>query len=192
MTTAPAAITYPSVVTRETVRIARALAALNGLEVKVGDVESAYRSITAPVKERIWTVLGPEHGEDAGKKALIVCALYGLKSSGAAFRAQLCECMRSLGYKSYLADPDLWMKPEVVGNFKYNSYILCYVDDIMIIHHDANPALDLIDKYMKLKESSVGDPELYLGAKIRKMKMPNRIMAGGSALQNTYRDSQEL
>ena len=51
MTTAPAAITYASVVTRETVRIALTLAALNDLEVKVGDVENAY--ITAPVREKI-------------------------------------------------------------------------------------------------------------------------------------------
>ena len=95
MTTTPAAITYASVVTRETVRIALTLAALNVLEVKVGDVENAY--ITAPVREKIWTVLGPEHGEDAGKKAIIVRVLYGLKSSGATFRAHLCECMKSLG-----------------------------------------------------------------------------------------------
>ena len=177
MTTAPAAITYASVVSRESVRIALTLAALNGLEVKVGDVENAY--ITAPVREKIWTTLGPEHGEDSGKKAIIVRALYGLKSSGAAFRAHLCECMKSLGYTSCLADPDLWLKPEVDNGFKYYSYILCYVDDIMVIHHEARPILDLIDKYMKLKESSVGDPDIYLGAKLRKMKMPNGVLAWG-------------
>ena len=42
MTTAPAAITYASVVSRESVRITITLAALNGLEVKVGDVENAF------------------------------------------------------------------------------------------------------------------------------------------------------
>ena len=88
MTTAPAAITYDSVVTRETVRITLILAALNDLEVKVGNVENSY--ITAPVREKVWTILGPEHGEDMGKKATIVRALYGLKSSGAAFRAHIC------------------------------------------------------------------------------------------------------
>ena len=51
MTTAPAALTYASVVSRETIRIALTMAALNALEVKVGDVENAY--ITAPVKEKI-------------------------------------------------------------------------------------------------------------------------------------------
>ena len=57
MTTDPAAVNYASVVSRETVCIALALAALNDLEVKCGDVLNAY--ITAPVKEKIWTYLGP-------------------------------------------------------------------------------------------------------------------------------------
>ena len=53
MNTAPAAVTYASVVWRENVRIALTLAALNDLEVKCGDVLNAY--ITAPVKEKILT-----------------------------------------------------------------------------------------------------------------------------------------
>jgi hypothetical protein len=55
------------------------IATLNDLEVKVGDVLNAC--ITAPVKEKVWTVLGPEFGHDAGKSAIIVRALYGLKSA---------------------------------------------------------------------------------------------------------------
>ena len=88
----------------ETVLIDLTLSALNDLEVKCGDVLNAY--ITAPVKEKIWTYLGPDHGDDEGNKAIIVRALYGLKSSGAAVRAHLCECMTALGYNPCLADPD--------------------------------------------------------------------------------------
>ena len=87
ITTAPAAVTYASVVSRETVCISLTLAALNDLEVKCGDVLNAY--ITAPVKDKIWNYLGPEHGKDEGKKAIIARALYGLKSSGSAFCAHL-------------------------------------------------------------------------------------------------------
>ena len=61
MNTAPAAVTYASVVSRETVRIDLTIAALNDLEVQCGDVLNAY--ITAPVKEKIWTYLGPYHGD---------------------------------------------------------------------------------------------------------------------------------
>ena len=175
MTEAPPTMTYASVVSRETVRIALTLAALNDLEVKCGDVLNAY--ITAPVTEKIWTTLGPEFGQDAGRKALIVRALYGLKSAGAAFRAHLAEGMRQLGYESCLADPDLWMKAEVRPDdgFKYYSYILCYVDDILVIHHDAMKVIHQIDKYMTIKPSSMGDPDIYLGAKLSKMTMANNV-----------------
>ena len=108
MTEAPATITYASVVARDTVRLALRLAVLNYLDVKVGDVLNAY--ITAPVTKKIWTVFGPEFGTDAGKRAVIVRTLYGLKSAGAAFRAHLAACMREIGFTSCLADPDLWYK----------------------------------------------------------------------------------
>ena len=83
MTKAPTTITYASIVSRETVHIALLMAALNDLNVKVGDVLNTY--ITAPITEKVWTVLGPEFGTDAGKSAIIVHALYELKSAGAAF-----------------------------------------------------------------------------------------------------------
>lgn len=111
MTETPASVTYASVVSRESVRIALTLAALNDLEVKTADIENAY--LTAPVGEKIWCRLGPEFGADAGKKALIVRALYGLKSAGASFRNHLADCMRHLGWESCKADQDVWLKPEV-------------------------------------------------------------------------------
>jgi hypothetical protein len=50
MTKAPATITYARVVSCETICIAPLMAALNDLNVKVGDVLNAY--ITAPITER--------------------------------------------------------------------------------------------------------------------------------------------
>jgi hypothetical protein len=137
MTEAPPTITYASVVLRETVRLALTIAALNDLEVKVGDVLNAY--ITAPITKKVLTTLGPEFGPDSGKTAIIVRALYGLKSAGAAFCAHLASFMRLMGYTSCKADPDLWMKEELQpdDNFKHYSYILVYVDDILVVHHDA-------------------------------------------------------
>jgi hypothetical protein len=82
-TEAPATITYASVVSRETMCLALTIASLNDLKVKVGDVLNAY--ITVPVKEKVWTILGPEFGHDSGRSAIIVRALYGFKSAGAAF-----------------------------------------------------------------------------------------------------------
>jgi hypothetical protein len=66
MTETPALNTYASVVSRESVHITLTLAALNGLKVKTTNIKKSY--LTAPgVTEKIWCVLGPEFGADAGK-----------------------------------------------------------------------------------------------------------------------------
>ena len=62
MTDTPAAITYASVVSRENLRLALMLVALNALEVKCGDVLNAY--IAAPITEKVWTILVPKFGAD--------------------------------------------------------------------------------------------------------------------------------
>jgi hypothetical protein len=143
------------------------MAALNDPNVKVGDVPNAY--ISAPITEKVWTVLEPEFSIDAGKSAIIVRALYGLKSAGAAFCAHLASFMRQMGYTSCKADPDSWYKAETrpADNFRYYAYILCYVDDILCIHHNPMSVLDLINGYMPLKPSLVGDPNIYLGTKLK-------------------------
>jgi hypothetical protein len=92
VTEVPAVMTYSSVVSRESVRIALTLAALNDLEVKASNIMNAY--LTSPCEEKIWTVLGPEFGDNAGQKAILVRALYRLKSAGVLFSQHLAYCMR--------------------------------------------------------------------------------------------------
>ncbi len=108
------------------------MAALNALKVMAADIMNAY--ITAPNKEKIWTLLGPKFGKDKGCKVIVVRALDGLKSASVAFRSHLADCMRQLGYELNKADLDLWMKvctwDTGSGPEKYYSYILKYVDDI--------------------------------------------------------------
>jgi hypothetical protein len=75
------------VVTRESVRIVLLIAALNDMSVLGADISNTY--LNAPTTEKVWTNLGAKWGSDAGKKAIIVRALYGLKSSGAAYKNHL-------------------------------------------------------------------------------------------------------
>ena len=146
------------------------LAALNDLQVKTCDIENAY--LTAPTSEKLFTVLGPEFGTDAGKIGIIVQALYGTKSAGASFWNHLADCMRHLGYDLCKADPDVWMKPFTKPNGRtYYSYVLLYVDDAMCINHDAEAELHKLDHYFKMKPGSIGDPDLYLGGKVRPIKL---------------------
>jgi hypothetical protein len=175
----PHAMTYASVVSRESVRIALTLAALNDLNVKMADIENVY--LTAPITEKIWNVLGPEIGDDPGNRALIVRALYGLKSAGAAFRNRVAECMKHLGWEPCRADRDLWMKAETRPNdgVRYWAYILIYVDDILCVHHDPGTPLAKLDEYFNMKEGYIQVPTFYLGERLKKTVLPNGVIAWG-------------
>jgi hypothetical protein len=89
--------------------------------------------------------------------------------------------MRQMGYISCKADPDLWLKavtrPE--NNVRNYAYILCYVDDILCIHHDPMSVMNEINGYLPLKSSSVGDPDIYLGTKLKQIQLPNGVMVWG-------------
>ena len=110
-TEAPSSITYSSVVSCDSVRIALTIAALNDLKVLLCDIQNAY--LTAPCREKVWCRAGPEFGSDAEKIMIITRALYGLKSSGASFRAFLAEALHKRRYIPTLADPDVWIRPAV-------------------------------------------------------------------------------
>ena len=123
ITVTPEALTYASVVSRDSVRIAPTITALNGLEVMACDIQNAY--LTAKCHENIWTTAGPEFGSESGEIMLVVRALYRLKSSGAAFRSLLAETLYDLGYTPSKADPDVWIRPAVKANgFKYYELVL--------------------------------------------------------------------
>ena len=52
--------------------------------------------------------------------------------------------------------------------------------DVMVIHHDSLSILAWLDKYFKLKPSSVGDPTMYLGATVRRI-LDNGVLAWASS-----------
>jgi len=173
----PDHLTYSSVVSRETVRIALMMAALHDLEVQTSDIQNAF--LTAPCAEKVWTVLGQEFGNESGKRAVIVRALYGLGSASASFSKHLADCMRHMGYEPCKADVDLWYRPETRPDdgFEYYSYILFWVDDALCIHHSARTELERLDKYFMMKPGSIGNPDMYLGAKIKKTQLENGVWA---------------
>jgi len=57
----------------------------------------------------VYTTAGPEFGSDAGRPAIIVRAIYGLKSSGARWRDHLATILMQTGFRNSKADPDVWM-----------------------------------------------------------------------------------
>jgi Reverse transcriptase (RNA-dependent DNA polymerase) len=169
-TDTPASITYSSVVSRDSVRIALLVAALNDLDLKACDIQNAY--LTADCRERIYTVGGPEFGSERGTVMLIKKALYGLKSSGAAFRALLSDTLHGMGFRSTKADPDVYLRKAVKPDgFAYYEMMLCYVDDILCLSHNVKPCMEQLQEVFTIKDGKIEEPEIYLGAKLEKKNM---------------------
>ena len=145
----PKCLSFASVVSRESVKNSLTSAVLNDIAVKTSDIQNAY--LTAPCSEKVYTTLGTKLGENKGKTAVIVRAVYVLVSSGTSFRNHLADCMCHLGYESCLTDPDLWYKPEVrkQDNYKYYSYLLLNVDDCFCIHHTAEKNLTRLTSFSR-------------------------------------------
>jgi hypothetical protein len=165
LTDTPGSITYSSVVSRDSIWIAFLIAGLNNLDVLAGDVTNAY--LNAPCRERIWFEGGVETGEDCGKVLVMTRALYGLKSSGAAWRADLAATLRDLHFASTQADPDVWIRS--AGT--HCEMILVYVDEILIFSKEPKVKMDAIGQLYELKSGSVKEPDIYLGEDIEKVQV---------------------
>ena len=168
ITTTPTTLTYSSVVSRESVSLALTIAALNDLDILACDIQNAY--LTAKCRERIYTIAGPEFGHEEGTLFIVKQALYGLKSSGAAFRAKLANVLYEANFRPSRADPDVWLRPAVKPNgFEYYEMVLCYVDNVLSVGHDPLRAIESVRNTFRLKEDKAEVPDVYLGATLEKV-----------------------
>ena len=133
------------------------------------DIQNAY--LTADCRKKISTRAGPELGSESGMIMLICKALYGLKSSSAAFRAHLAETLYNIGFVPTRAAPDVWRRPALKEDgFEYYEYVLCYVDDILAISYKAKDVLKAVQAIFKLKDDKIEPLDMYLGATLSVME----------------------
>ena len=112
------------------------IASIYDLDLQSADIENAY--LTAPCREKIRKRADPKFGQDEGKLFIIVMALYGLKSSGSAFREFISEQLDEMGFRSSISDPNLWIRPVTRPYGKqYYEFILVYVHNLIAIIQNA-------------------------------------------------------
>jgi hypothetical protein len=74
-----------------------------------------------------------------------------------------------MGFKSSVADPDVWMRPATkVDGEEYYEYILMYVDDILAVSATPLPIMQEIQDMVKFKNDKIEEPMNYLGARLQK------------------------
>ena len=100
-------------------------------------------------------------------------------SSGADCWKHFRSCIAHLGFTSYKADPDIWMREGKKDDGSvYWEYVLLYVDDALWISNNAENVLrNEIGKYFVMKPGSIGPPKIYLGNKVSKVTLDNDVDA---------------
>ena len=87
--------------------------------------------------------------------------------------------LRDAGFASCKTDPNVWMKAAVKQNGdKYWAYILCYVDNLLVISHQPQEVMDFLSKRYTLKEGSVKEPTEYLGNQVGRWDMHDPLNLG--------------
>ena len=102
-------LTYSSVVSHDYVRIDFTTESLNDLKGIGYDIQNAYP--TNQPCEKVGNTAVSEFVSRIFKTVLIARVLYGLKLSGAAFRAFITETSDTIGYRLSYDDPYVWMRP---------------------------------------------------------------------------------
>jgi hypothetical protein len=117
----------------------------------------------------IWFEGGVETGEDRGKVLIVARALYGLKSSGAAWLADLAATLRNINFSLLQDNPDVWIQSAAT----HYDMVFVYVNDILVFSKEPKVTMDELGKLYELKPESVHKPNIYLGANMKKVQLPN-------------------
>ncbi len=105
---------------------------------------------------------------------VVVHALHGLKSAGALWHATLAQALRDIGFVSTIADHDVWIQPAArKDGYKYYEMLLVHVDNVLAISQEWKVLIDAIGEYYKVKPRSDKEPDIYLGANVEKVQMPD-------------------
>ena len=82
---------------------------------------------------------------------------------------------------------DLWLKLEIRPDdgVQYHSCLLCYVDNIFCIHHNADALIQWSHKSFPIKQGFVS-PDMQLGMKLHKTRLHNGVWAWTSFMKYVH------
>jgi Reverse transcriptase (RNA-dependent DNA polymerase)/GAG-pre-integrase domain len=168
--------TFASVVKPMSYKVLFAIAAAHDLEIEQMDVKTAF--LYGEIKETVFVEHPPEVDPSIDRKAK-VCklhkGLYGLKQSPSVWYKTLSDFLKSLGFRSLLADYSVFIKGDII--------IAAYVDDLLILGSKKTEIQKVKDALnSRFKMTDLGPCQYYLGMKVTRDRA-NRILRLG---QRTY------
>jgi hypothetical protein len=106
---------------------------------------------------------GKEFGaEEEGSMMIIKRALYGLKSSGASYRAHFASTLAEIQIQMY----GCGRQGKIMIPPNTYKYLLIYVENCLIVSHQPYLIITTLQKEYTYCLKNVGEPKQYLGAEI--------------------------
>ena len=136
---------------------------LNILKVLAVGIQNYHLNTTT--KDKVFFYAGDECKSDQQIPVVIIRDLYGLKSNSLAWMNHSLDILGDfMVFKSTLADPDVWLKTVMASDgFKYYTYILVYVDDIIMFDKYPRKYMSMIEEKYTVKPVSISKTEVYFG-----------------------------
>ena len=104
----------------------------------------------------------------------------------------LAGTQEDFGFTIMVVDPDVWRRcAKRADRTEYYELLLVYVDDILLVSHDPRPSLIELGKVYALKKSSLGTPDIYLGAQIYQHSLPDGRKSWGMSSERYVKSSIE-
>jgi hypothetical protein len=161
-------------------RLLMLIADANGYDVRTGDIKNAY--LNAFTQEKVWIKCGPEFSRViidgkvvnmTGRKALVVKALYGLKSSGRQWHKLLSDVLRARGWVSSRFDADVWYRLNTTHDLY--EYIGTHTDDLLVVGPPGTPSeiIEDLRKIFTIKSSE--EPTFHLGCDYKKEQVNGEV-----------------
>jgi hypothetical protein len=147
------------------------LAASNDMLLEVMDVDQAF--LQGVLKEKIYMEPPPGMPDTPGPD--VVCLLerplYGLKQSPRQWHGKLKATLLQLGFRPSSSDPSLYIKQTDSG-----TWILVYVDDMLLAAHDAEE-LKRLKQALKSKfpMKELGEVKTYLGMEVSRNRAKREL-----------------
>jgi hypothetical protein len=152
------------VIRYSTLRILLAKAAIEDLEIEQMDVETAF--LNPVLEEEIYMEIPQFFNElypdkdFTGKSLRLLKSLYGLKQAPRAWLLEVQAFFASIGFTASSADPNLFIRG--------NTYVLLYVDDMLVIGDKASVATAKAEIGKRWKCKDLKEAKLFVGFQIER------------------------
>ena len=155
--------TYAPVVDFTVVRILLTMACTCNLTLRQIDVKCAF--LNGELKETIYMSLPKDFMPENGEACLLQKSLYGLKQAPKAWHDKLCKDLATIGFIPIHATESVFIRKQGQSS----SFIIVYVDDMIIMSASHSMADEIVSKLKQLYEiKDLGEAAYFLGIKVER------------------------